>query len=533
MDTLKSAQPRVLVADPTAPVGLDMLRKNGLQVDVQTGLSPQALIETIPAYDALVVRSESKVTAEVLAAGSQLKVVARAGVGVDNINLDAATQLGIMVVNAPGGNTISAAEHTIAMLLALARHIPQAHQSLHAGEWKRSRFMGVEVRGKTLGCLGLGRIGSEVAHRAQGLDMQVIAYDPYISAEYAGHLHVDLASLDTVLRTADFITVHLPKTEETAGLLDAETLALTKPGVRIINCARGGIINEEALLAAVESGHVAGAALDVFNQEPLAADNPLLTHPRIIVTPHIAGSTVEAQDQVAIDIAEQVIDVLAGRPARYAVNAPLLAPHDLPFLTPYIDLGERLGRLAVQLDGLNLKAVDITYSGTLVGHDLSSVTAGVIKGMLQRVIDTRVNLINAARLAGQRGLLISERKTHKTSQYETLITVEVVNGDGPRNVSGALVQGEPHIVGLDDIWVDFPAHGHVLLTRHHDRPGIIGRIGTLLGNADINISFMHVGRHSPRGEAIMVVGVDEPIPEALYDSIKDSSHTYWVQAVTL
>lgn len=533
MDTLKSTRPRVLVADPTAPVGIEMLQREGLQVDVQTGLSPQALIELIPAYDALIVRSETKVTTDVLAAGSQLKVIARAGVGVDNINLDAATQLGIMVVNAPGGNTISAAEHTIAMILALARHIPQAHDSLHAGEWKRSRFMGVEVRGKTLGCLGLGRIGSEVARRAQGLEMQVIAYDPYISAEYASHLHVDLASFETVLSKADFITIHLPKTDDTAGLLDTQMLAMTKPGVRIVNCARGGIVDELALLAALDSGHVAGAALDVFNQEPLPADSPLLRHPRVIVTPHIAGSTVEAQDQVAIDVAEQVIDVLAGRPARYAVNAPLLAPHDLPFLTPYIDLGERLGRLAVQLGGSNLKAVDITYSGALVEHDLSSVTAAVIKGMLQRVIDMRVNLINAARLAAQRGLAVSERKTHGTSQYETLITVAVVNGQGPRNVSGALVQGEPHIVGLDDIWVDFPAQGHVLLTRHHDRPGIIGRIGTLLGNADINISFMHVGRRSPRGEAIMVVGVDEPIPEDLYDSVKEVSHTYWVQAVTL
>ena len=534
MQTLKTNGPgRVLVSDPLAAVGLELLLKHGLTVDVRTGLKPAELIEIIPAYDALLVRSETKVSAAVLGAGKQLKVVARAGVGVDNIDLDAATNLGVLVANAPGGNTISVAEHTVGLLLALARNITQADASLRAGEWKRSRFMGTEVRGKTLGCLGLGRIGAEVARRAQGLAMDVIAYDPYISAEMAAHLNVTLVSLETLVASADFITVHLPLTEETSRMINADALARMKPGVRLINCARGGIIDQAALLAALDSGHVAGAALDVFEKEPLPPDSPLLRHPKVVITPHIAGSTVEAQDQVAVDVAEQVIDVLSGRAARYAVNAPLMAPRDLPFLAPYLNLAERLGRVAVQLGGKNLKSCAITYSGALAEYDLSSVTAAVIKGMLQSVVDVRVNIINAMRLAGQRGLAVSEQKTLRTSQYENMISVQVMNGGGARKVSGALVQDEPHIVGLDDIWVDFPAQGHLLLTRHHDRPGIIGRIGTMLGDADVNISFMHVGRQTPRGEAIMVLGTDEPIPEALYDLVKDVSHTYWVQAIAL
>ncbi len=535
MQTLKTTNGagRVLVSDPLAPIGLDILHRQGLTVDVRTGLKPAELLAIIADYDALLVRSETKVNAAVLGAGKQLKVVARAGVGVDNIDLDAATQLGVLVVNAPGGNTISVAEHTVGLLLALARNIPQADASLRAGEWKRSRFMGTEVRGKTLGCLGLGRIGAEVARRAQGLAMEVIAFDPYIAAELATHLNVTLVSLPALYASADYITVHLPLTEETQGMINTETLAQMKPGVRLINCARGGIIEQAALLAALESGHVAGAALDVFAQEPVPADSPLLRQGKLVLTPHIAGSTIEAQDQVAIDVAEQVVDVLSGRLARYAVNAPLMAPRDLPFLAPYLDLAERLGRAAAQLGGSNLASCAITYSGPLAEYDLSSVTAAVIKGMLQSVVDVRVNIINAARLAAQRGLVISEQKTLRGAQYENMISVQVVNGQGARKVSGALVQSEPHIVGLDDIWVDFPASGHMLLTRHHDRPGIIGRIGTMLGDADVNISFMHVGRHNPRGEAIMVLGTDEPIPEALYDLVKEVSHTYWVQAITL
>ncbi|HIQ04491.1 MAG TPA: phosphoglycerate dehydrogenase [Anaerolineae bacterium] len=525
-------QPRVLVADRLAEAGLALLRPQ-VQLDVRTNLSHDELLSVIPEYDALIVRSRTQVTAEVIAAASRLQVVARAGVGVDNIDVEAATRAGVLVVNAPTGNVVAAAEHTIALLTALARRVPQADASVRHGEWQRGRFMGVELRDKRLGCIGLGRVGSLVAERAKGLGMQVVAYDPYISSDYAANLGVELVPLEVVLRTADFITLHLPLTEQTRGLIDARALIKVKRGAYLINCARGGIVDEGALLQALNDERLAGAALDVFSQEPPPADSPLLRHPNVILTPHIGGSTTEAQERVAMDVAEQVLAVLADRPARYAINAPIIPPKEMEFLIPYIDLAERMGRFLAQFAEARIEGVEITTHGQLATYDISYLKAAAIKGLLSDVVEERVNLVNAGVVASQRGLRIVERRTERVERYENLLTLRATTSEGERTIRGSVLYHEPCIVAIDDLWVNFPAAGHLLLTRHHDRPGIIGRIGTLLGNADINISFMHVGRRAPRGEAIMVLGTDEPIPSELFGEIQKISHTYWVLAVDL
>jgi D-3-phosphoglycerate dehydrogenase len=525
---------RILIADKLDEEGLELLRPHAELVERPT-ITQEELVAAIADFDALLVRSRPKVTAEVLVAGAKgrLKVVGRAGVGVDNIDVNAATEAGVTVVNAPTGNTVAAAEHAVAMLLALARHIPQAHASVQAGEWKRSQFMGTEVRNKRLGLLGLGRIASLVAERAQALGMEVVAHDPYVSADYAANQSVQLLSLDDLLATADFISIHVPSTDQTRGLFNAERLSRCKAGVRIVNCARGNVIDERALSDALDSGHVAGAALDVYAQEP-PVGSPLLGHPKVVLTPHIAGSTHEAQRQVAIDVAEQVVAVLAGQPARYAINTPILPPKDLEVLTPYIDLAERLGCFLTQFEPGMLGYLELTAHGPIADYDLSYLIAGALKGLLDGVVAERVNLVNARLIARQRGLALSERRLrHHTERYENMLTLTVGNGERRRFVRGSIVQDEPHIVCIDDLWVDFVAKGHFLLTWHHDRPGIVGRIGTLLGEKDINIAYMHLGRRSPRGEAIMVLALDEAIPESLFPDILAMPHNYWVRAVDL
>ncbi len=526
---------RILVADPLAEEGLALLRRHG-QVDVRTGLSPQDLARIIGDYDALIVRSGTRVTREVLAAASRLKVVARAGVGVDNIDVDAATELGILVVNAPTGNIVAAAEHTIALLMALARRVPQAHLSMRQGEWNRKRFIGVEVREKVLGLIGLGRVASEVARRAHGLDMHVLAYDPYVSEEQARKVGAHLVSLDEVLSRADFLSLHLPLTPETRGFMSAERLARMKPGAYLINTSRGGVLDERALLEALDSGHLAGAALDVFAEEPLPVEHPLRRHPKVILTPHIGGSTVEAQARVATDAAEQVIAVLQGKPAPYAVNAPIVPPQELAFLTPWIDLAERLGRFMRQVTREHISRVELTLHGDLAQYDIAYLRAAVLKGLLEGVVDERVNLVNAVRVARRRGVEFVERRREHSERYSAMLTLRAYrppNGQGFPIwlVRGTVMHGEPTIVALNDLWVEFPARGWLLLTRHHDRPGIIGRIGTLLGDRDINIAFMHVGRKAPRGEAIMVLGVDDPIPPDVLEEIEQMPFTYWVRIV--
>lgn len=525
-----------MVSDPLSEAGLAPLRSApNIDVDVRTDLTPAQLLEVIPAYDALLVRSSTTVTADVIQAGKQLRVIARAGVGVDNIDVAAATQAGIIVVNAPTGNVVAAAEHTVAMLLALARNIPQADAHVRSGQWKRNKFIGVEVRNKVLGSVGLGRVAQEVARRAQGLGMTVIAYDPYVTTEYAAQRGVRLVDLDTVLAESDFMTVHVPLTPQTTNLIDRARLQQMKPTARILNVARGGVINEQALCEALDAGEIAGAALDVFADEPLPADSPLCKNDKVILTPHLGGSTHEAQEQVAEDVALQVIDVLNDRPARYAVNAPIIPPQDLDFLIPYIDLTERMGRFIQQLGGKGgLNRVEITAHGQLADFDLAYIKAAAIKGLLSDVVDIRVNLVNATLLAERRDIELVERKLHQhEARYENMLALSVTTPTETWTVRGSVIQDEPYIVGVNDLWVDFPASGNMLLSSHRDRPGIIGRIGSVLGESDINISFMHVGRRGPRTDAIMVLGTDELTPPDVMEKLVSIADINWLQAVTL
>jgi len=511
---------RVLVSDPLAEAGLNLLREAGLQVDVRTGLSPDELIALIPPYDALIIRSGTQVTADVIRAGKNLKVIARAGVGVDNIDIPAATEAGIIVANAPTGNVAAAAEHTIALMFALARHVAEAHRSMREGAWNRKAFMGVEISNKTLGLIGLGRVAGHVCRRAVGLGMHVVAYDPYVSQEYAQNIGAELVSLDELLARSDFVSLHLPLNESTRGLINEGTLAKMKPGARLINTSRGGIIHDEALLTALDSGQIAGAALDVFAQEPLPADSPLRTHPRVVLTPHIGGSTTEAQFQVALDAAQQVIDVLHDRPARYAINAPLIPATDIEFISPFIDLVERMGRFLHQFQPMQVERVELTVHGPLAEHDTKILQAAALRGLLSGVMEERVNVVNADLIAQRRGIIVSEyRQRHHYERYENMITLAVRSGEESASVRGSVLHGEPFLVAVADRWVEFPPEGHYLVSWHKDQPGVIGALGMLLGKNDINIAFMHVGRLNPRGVAIIVLKTDEPIPDALLPDI--------------
>ena len=506
--------PRVLVADPIARDGIDLLARVA-EVDVRTGLRPEELRAIIGGYEALVVRSETRVTAEIITAGTQLRVVGRAGVGVDNIDLTAATERGIVVVNAPTGNTISAAEHTIGLILALARHIPQANASLKAGEWKRSRFVGVELRGKVLGVIGLGQVGSEVARRARGLEMRLLGHDPFVPEERARSLGVELVDLPHMLRESDFITVHTTLTPGTRGLIGREEIAQMKPSVRLVNTARGGIIEEEALAEAVASGRVAGAAVDVFAVEPVT-DNVLTRHDAIVVTPHLGASTAEAQERVAVDVAEQIVAVLRGEHAAYAVNAPLVPPETMSVLAPFLAVAELVGALATQLSEGQLRSVEIDYRGDLALHDTRVLRASAIRGLLRPVSAENITLVNANLVAERRGLHIVERKDPEGGDAGgTFLTVRVRTAAGETAVSGTVERGQPHIVELNGLHVDLtPSARYLLVCDNLDRPGMIGAVGTQMGAWDINISSMTVGRREVRGHALMVLELDDaPTPE--------------------
>ncbi|MFQ6057570.1 MAG: phosphoglycerate dehydrogenase [Anaerolineae bacterium] len=505
---------RILVCDPINEGGIALLREHA-DVDIRTGLSEAQLMEIVGQYDALVVRSATRVTAAVIEAADRLQVIGRAGVGTDNIDLEAATRRGIVVVNAPTANCIAAAEHTVAMMLALARHIPQADASLRRGRWEKGRFVGVEVRDKTLGIVGLGRIGTEVAKRAQGLGMEVVACDPFIPTDHAARLGVPLLPLEELLRKADFISIHTPLTDTTRGMIGARELALVKPTARLINCARGGIVDEEALLAALEEGRLAGAAMDVFSQEPAIA-NPLLRSDKVIATPHLGASTQEAQVGVALDVAEQIIAVLEGRMAEHAVNAPLVPPEEMAALAPFCDLAERLGRFYTQVAADQMERVRVVYSGEIAQHDTAPLKAALIKGLLEPVSEERINLVNAGLIARRRGLEIVEEKTTSAQQFTNLITLEVATSQGPRAVAGTVLWGQPHIVRIDEYWLDFVPQGYLLVSHHIEGPGILGRVGTLLGDSDVNISFVQVGRKGRGAEGVMVLGLDDPLsPELL------------------
>ncbi len=513
---------QVLITDPIAADGVEILRA-AADVEVKTGLSEEELAALIGKYDALVVRSGTRVTARVIEAARRLQVIGRAGVGVDNIDVEAATRRGILVVNAPDGNSIAAAEHTIALMLALARHIPQADASLRARRWERKRFVGTEITGKTLGIIGMGRIGRAVARRARGLDMRVLSYDPYVSRSHAERLGVELRPLDELLRESDFVTIHVPLTPTTRNLIGERELALLKPSARLINCARGGVVDEKALYQALAEGQLAGAALDVFTTEP-PFDSPLLDLPQVVVTPHLGASTREAQVAVAVDVARQVVDVLAGKPATHPVNAPFIPPETQARLLPFCELAEKLGRMASQMIDRHLNDIRITYAGQLADMDTDLLRALVLKGLLQEASEARITLVNASLIARERGVSVVEEKRDDAGHFANLITLSFTDNGHERILSGTVMLNDPYVVRIDQYWLDFVLRGYQLLIHHRDRPGLIGEVGQVTGRADVNIAFMGVGRLRPRGEAMMVLTLDEylsPEVQAQIEAIPD------------
>ena len=509
--------PRILVADPLAEDGLERLRRAG-EVTVVSKLQEDELIRRIPEFDALVVRSETRVTASILEAGRRLRVVGRAGVGVDNIDVPTATRRGIVVVNAPRGNIIAAAEHSIALLFALARWVPQADASVRRGEWTRSKFLGTEIRGKTLGVIGLGNVGSEVAKRAHGLEMEVIAYDPVVSVDRAELFNVELVTLNELLKRSDFVTVHIPLVEANRNLIGASELALMKLTARLINTSRGGIVDEVALYEALKAERIAAAASDVFEHEP-AGENPLFTLTNFVATPHIAASTAEAQVSVAFDVAEEVAAVLAGDLPRYAVNAPALPPEELAYLRPFADLTERLAALYTQLFTGRVSTIELGFDGELAEHDVNLLVAAAIKGVLQPFTEDRINQVNARLIASSRGVKLVERRSPGHGSYASLVTLRI---DG-HELAGTVLMGEPRVVRIDSFRVDLVPVGRFLVSRHEDRPGLVGRVGTILGEHDVNIASMQVGRDSPRGSAMMILTVDDPVESDVLKRLREVS----------
>lgn len=513
---------RVLVAEPLAEEGLSLLRE-AHTVDVLGSTDRSAFLTALPHYEALLVRSQVAVDAEAIRAGSQLLVVGRAGVGVDNVDLEAATRAGITVVNAPTGNTIAAAEHTLALMYALARNVAAADASVRRGEWQRSRYVGRELRGRTLGIVGLGKIGLTVAQRARAMEMELLGHDPFVTEEIAANHGVTLVPLDELLERADVVTLHVPLTRTTRDLVGAAQLQRMKRDAFLINVSRGGVVDERALSDALHGDRLGGAGIDVFSDEP-PRGSPLLGAPRTVLTPHLGASTAEAQTRVAIEAAEQVLDVLAGRPARYAVNAPLFTPETEQALSPYLPVAEMLGRFYAQF-APTLRGMTLEVAGELAAYDTAPLAAAVLRGLLERVTEERVNLVNAAHLARSRGIDLAERRAPGAGRHASLVTLS-----GSAVVSATVAAGEPRLVRLDDYWLDVLPAPSMLVTRHRDRPGTMGTIGLLLGEADVNISAMHLGRTGPRGDALMILALDDPVPASVLDRIRahDAVLDLWV-----
>lgn len=509
---------KVLVTDGVSEEGIECLRACA-QVDVKTTMKPEELTKIIGDYEALIVRSQTQVTDKIIEAGKKLMVIGRAGVGIDNINVDAATQRGIIVVNAPTGNTISATEHTIALMLALSRHIPQAYISLKGGKWDRNKFTGTELRGKTLGIIGLGNIGAEVARRARSFEMKLLGFDPFVSAERASQLQVNMVPFEQLLKQSDFITLHIPLNDKTRGLIGEKEIAMMKPTARIINCARGGIIDEELLARVVAEKRIAGAAVDVFTKEP-ATDNPLIKVDGIIVTPHLGASTEEAQVTAARDVAEQIADVLNGKPARYAVNIAFVAAETYAVLAPFIKAAQATGRFLSQLAEGQIKSIRVRYEGEIANYDTTILKASVLGGMLEAISEERVNMVNANVIAARRGISVVEEKIPTCENYTALLTIIAGTSSGTTTVAATVMRGEPHMVRVNDYWIDVvPTGGYFLFADHRDRPGIIGAVGNITGNANINIHSMIVGRLKPRGQALMILALDKPLPEEVRKKI--------------
>lgn len=511
---------RVLVSDQISEKGIAKLQEAGFEVDVKTKQTEEEICSFIGDYHAMIVRSQTKVTRKILDYAENLKIIGRAGVGVDNIDVKAATEKGILVVNAPEGNTIAATEHTIAMMLALARNIPKANELLKQGVWERKKFMGVELRDKVLGIIGLGKIGSEVAKRARAFEMEIKAYDPFVSEERAKQMGVELTDFDTVIEQADFLTIHLPLSKETYHLIGTEELRRMKRGVKIVNVARGGIIDEQALYEALQEGHVGGAAVDVFENEP-ETKSPLFDLDTVVVTPHLGASTEEAQINVALDVVEEIIRALNGELVRNAVNIPSIKPELQHILNPYLNLVEKLGKFASQLVEGHINKVEIKYNGDIAKYDVTSLTNTLLKGLLRPILKDAVNYVNAPLLAKNRGISVSESKSVDLEDYANLITVTVSSDRCTKTVSGTLFgKQDARIVRIDGYTIDAVPEGHMLVVPHIDKPKIIGPVGTLIGQHDINIASMQVGRKVIGGKAIMFLNVDSPVPQETIKEIE-------------
>jgi D-3-phosphoglycerate dehydrogenase len=525
---------RVLISDKLAEEGIKILKKEKqIQVDIKIGMKPEELQKVIKDYDAIIVRSSTKITKEIIANANKLKVIGRAGVGLDNVDLSAATSRGIIVMNTPAGNTISTAEHTMSLILALSRNIPQSSASLRKGEWKRSKFMGIELYNKTLGIIGLGRIGSEVAKRALSFGMKVIAYDPFISLDVAKQIGIEIVELKNLLRKADYITLHTPLTEATKHMISDREFALMKPTAKIINCARGGIIDEDALLRALKSGRISGAAIDVFEKEP-PLDSPLIKLDNVVTTPHLGASTEEAQVNVAIEIAEVVKDALLGRGVRNAANFPSVEPETYKVLEPYINLSEKLGQFSSQLVRGRIKQIDINYSGQITKQKTDPLTLALVKGLLEPMVQETVNFVNALSLAKDRGIKIQEAKSTTEEEFVNLVSVEVISDKEKLTVAGTLSSNhKPRIVKLEDYYVEAIPEGYMIIIYNLDKPGIIGTVGTILGSNKINIAAMTFGRKEVGGKAITVINVDSSVPAKVLEKIKKSRYIKSVKVIKL
>jgi D-3-phosphoglycerate dehydrogenase len=511
--------PKVLIADKLSPAAIAIFKMRGVEADVKTGLAKEELLKIVDQYDGIAIRSATKITKDVLAAAKKLKVVGRAGIGVDNVDIPAATAAGVIVMNTPFGNSITTAEHAISLMMALAREIPAANTSTHAGKWEKNRFMGVELYGKTLGLVGCGNIGGIVADRAKGLKMHVVAYDPYLSAERAGELGVEKVELDDLLGRADFISLHTPKTAETKNIISADAIAKMKKGARLINCARGGLVDEAALKAALDSGHLAGAALDVFETEP-AKDSVLFGNEKVVATPHLGASTEEAQENVALQVAEQIADYLLTGAIVNALNMPSISAQEAQLVKPWISLAEKLGAFAGQLTETEINAVEIIYEGTASTLNQRALTQAALAGLLKPHMP-EVNMVNAPVVAKERGIKVSETRRGQQGAYEGYIQIKVVTPQMTRSIAGTVFSdGRPRIIQVKDIKLDAEFAPNMIYVTNEDKPGFIGRLGTLLGESAVNIANFTLGRSSPGEDSIALIEVDGDVGDAVVAAIR-------------
>ncbi len=525
---------RVLVSDNISDKGVEILRNAGLTVDVKTKLSPSELISIIGEYEGLVVRSATRVTAEVVNAAKKLRVVGRAGAGLDNIDVPSSTKKGVVVMNTPGGNTVTTAEHAIAMLLSLVRMIPQATASTKGGKWEKNRFTGQEFYNKTLGIVGMGRVGGHVAKLGQGLLMNVLAFDPYLSQENAQKMGVELVSLDEIYRRSDFITIHTPLTAETKNLIGAEAINKMKNGVLIVNCARGGIVDESALYEGLKSKKIGGAAFDVFVQEPVDAQNPLLTLDNFVCTPHLGASTMEAQENVALAIAEQIVDYLTKGVIRNAANFPSVSPDVLPKLQPYISLAEKLGAFQSSVCEGAIEKVNIEYRGRVADLSVAPLTIAALKGLLSPILEDSVNYVNAPSIAQERGIGVEESKNRDAGDYISLITIKVQTNAGSNEAKGALFsRRDPRIIEINGYPLEVVPEGYMIVLSNVDKPGVVGNVGMILGQHNINIARMQFGRDVPGGRVLSVISIDSPASPELLEQMKKLPNVLSVKQIRL